>query len=122
MQSRADDVPAARRWLVQHAETEGLDDATAHELGLALTEMLTNVIDHSGEGRDDDKIDLTATFAPDRAVLRIHSPAPPFEPGRSPDPDDERGYGLLLLNVMLDEVDSVGDGSGGSITTLVKNL
>lgn len=121
MRSRADDVPEARRWLIAHAEAEGLDDAAVHDLGLALTETLTNVIDHTSEG-DDSKIDISATFEPERAIVLIRSPAPPFEPGRSPDPDDERGYGFLLLNVMLDEVTSVDDGHGGSITTLIKHL
>ncbi|MFE5395173.1 ATP-binding protein [Streptomyces sp. NPDC056568] len=82
-------VPEARR------QVRAYLGSPCPDVQLCVSELLTNVIDHVGEGTP---VALRLTRARDRVRLEVTDLAPHarLAPGRAGD-DDESGQGLLLL-------------------------
>lgn len=85
-----------------------LHDATIAEILLAVTEALTNVMRHAAHDVATDGIHLTLDRTPHqlRVVLSYHGM--PFDRASIPEPDldtpRERGYGLYIIEHLMDEV------------------
>lgn len=113
----AEDLAAARTWLTERLHHSWLLDEEIDELNLAITEALTNLLVHTDERS---KSELTVRIADQQVDIYIRDDSPPFVPGQVDDPEREGGYGLLLLNMLTDEV-VVGPGdTGGSVLQLTK--
>ena len=111
------DLDDARDWLEEQLHASWMLDTEIAALQLALTEVLTNVLERTGTGV---KSELTTEVLSDAVHLIIVDERPPFEPGRPDDLDRERGFGLLLCNVLADEVHVGPDEQGGSFIRLTK--
>lgn len=107
----------AREWLTGRLHTSWLLDEEIGELNLALTEALTNLLQHA-EIRT--KSELRVQIEDTRVHVLIADDSPPFEPGHSPDEEREGGFGLLLLNMLTDEVSVETGATGGSVLRLTK--
>lgn len=109
----------ARTWATGHARAAGLADEAVWAVELALGEALANVIRHGYQGRDDLKIEVVLTIDPDRLELVIHDSARPFARDSVPmhplDTPRTGGYGLQIIDELMDEVEYAGDERGGLV-------
>jgi hypothetical protein len=85
-------VPEARRAVREHL------GVPCPEVQLCVSELLTNVIKHLGEGTP---VTLTVTHTPGRTRVSVTDPEPyAWLVVRDAGPDDENGRGLLLLDAV----------------------
>ena len=101
------------------------DKRLVWQLELAVNEALTNIIEHSYSGRDDQKIQIEADAFEDRIVFRLHHWGEFFEPPpviqRPPlDGSHDRGFGLFLMYKCVDEINYFQDKDGTNVICLVK--
>jgi serine/threonine-protein kinase RsbW len=125
IESRADAIDDARRWVSGQLETAGVGEGDLWAVELALTEALSNVIRHAYRGESSREIRLASSFVDGRLELRIVHWGEPFEPAnyRRPDLDSTQpgGYGVHLIELLMDEVESRDMPGGGTQITLVKS-
>ncbi|MGB1250760.1 MAG: ATP-binding protein [Candidatus Promineifilaceae bacterium] len=83
-------------------------ESDRYVIKLAVHEIVTNVIDHAYEGRDDGKIEFDLTLKRREFVAIVSDQGVPFEPNLVETPDLEngqiRGYGLFLIEQLMNEV------------------
>jgi len=118
-------IDAARTWAAEHARAAGLGEDAIGDLELAMTEAMSNVVRHGyGEGSGM-TIDVEVALEPDRLEVRILDRAPEFIPADVPprDLDDvaEGGYGLGLIEQLVDEVRRGPRPGGGNALILIKH-
>jgi serine/threonine-protein kinase RsbW len=108
--------------------TEGVHDADSlrYSIELAVQETCTNVVEHAYAGQDGRiQVEFTLSHAPRRLTVDVRDKGKPFDPGSVPPPPlDEvqyRGYGLFLMQELMDEIDYHSD-AGGNHWHMVKNL
>lgn len=98
-----------------------------NNLQLAVHEACANIVRHAYAGCADGRIKtkLTLQGDPRRLIIDLHDTGQSFDPNQVPKPNigtpQEHGYGLFLMETLLDEVeyDSV---MGQNHWRLVKNL
>lgn len=123
--SRPECVEEARDWVTARARAAGFGDAAIGEVELALTEALANVIEHGygGDGSheivvgartEDGRLRVTVRDWGQDLDLSGYSPRDLDEPG-------EGGYGVYLMEQLMDEVTYEPQPGGGTLLTLVKN-
>lgn len=111
------DLAEARDWLTVQLHRSWLLDEEIDELNLAITEALTNFLVHT-EHRT--KTELTIQLDATEVHIYLRDDSPPFTPGLPSDTDREGGFGLLLLNMLTDEVEVTPGDTGGSVLRLTK--
>jgi serine/threonine-protein kinase RsbW len=116
-------IDAARRWASGHARSAAVDDVAISEVELAMTEALANVICHSYEGRPDEQLQLSLDIDESRLALGIRDCGLPFDADRyrPPDLDEpaEGGYGVFLIEQLMDEVSRRPLHDGGTLVELI---
>ncbi len=117
-------IDQARTWAAEHARAAGFDDVALGDLELALTEAMSNVIRHGYGPGSGATIDVEVVIAGDRLELCILDRAPTFVAAevapRDLDEVDEGGYGLGLIEQVMDEVRRAPRPGGGNTLTLIK--
>jgi serine/threonine-protein kinase RsbW len=117
-------IDDARRWASGHARDAGLDDVAISEVELAMTEALANVIGHSYEGRPDEAVLLSLDIDEARLALGIRDGGQPFEPESYQPPDldqpAEGGYGVFLIEELMDEFSRRPLQDGSTLVELVR--
>lgn len=107
----------ARVWATRHASSAGFPADRCWAIELALGEALANVIRHGYDGRSDLNIELVLSIDEEKLEIEIHDSARPFERDSVSVPplDVPRtgGYGLHLIDELMDEVEYAGDDRGG---------
>jgi len=114
------ELPAAHRYLniataCIAAWIERIEDVpdrgmVSYALQLAVQETCANIVDHAYAGAEDGRIhiELSVQAEPRCLVAEIYDAGRPFEPGQARQPDlehgQERGYGLFLMNQLMDVV------------------
>jgi anti-sigma regulatory factor (Ser/Thr protein kinase) len=95
-------VAVSRQAVLGVAADAGLDAETANFLAYAVSEVVTNALVHGG-GQAEVRIAETATAV----TVDIQDHGPGFTPvdASRPDPGDERGRGLWLVEELVDAVD-----------------
>lgn len=115
------EVTRARAWALEQARVAGLGEDDAFALELALAEALTNVVRHAYGGQAPDRggEDIVLGLRVDADDLRItvrdwgHATPPARAPEIDLDEPRTGGYGLFLLEELMDEVRmGPGDGEG----------
>jgi phosphoserine phosphatase RsbU/P len=100
------------------------DEGALRELQLALSEAAANVIRHAYQGRPGQPIELTLDTTRDRIRLTLHHRGAPFEPGAAPPPEfdgsREGGFGVYMMDRLVDGVDYLREADGRSAVRLVK--
>jgi serine/threonine-protein kinase RsbW len=124
IESRLDELARARAWVVDHAHAAGMPEQVVNELRLAVSEAVANVIEHGYHSEPHHIIDLHLAVDETRLVLTIHDDGEPFEVQayQAPDLDQphEGGYGVYLIQHLMDEVHYDTSAGGGTTLTLVK--
>lgn len=100
-------------------KARGLPEPEADRYGikLAIHELITNVIDHAYDGRDDGMIEIVLMLKKRELVVDIADSGTHFQKENVKEPDLEngqvRGYGMFLIEQLMDEIEyhSVEDGN-----------
>jgi serine/threonine-protein kinase RsbW len=114
---------------IQVGADAGLDDDSAHFLGVALREALANAIQHGHrfEARRRVRVGIRAVDGC-RLVLTVRDRGPGFDPSRVPDPlapenlTRSSGRGIFLMRRFADRVSFSFPRTGGSLVRLEKDL
>jgi len=122
--SRVGAIEDARRWVTGHLQPGGASADALWEIELAMTEALANVIKHAYGGDGSQRIDLALLVEDDRVEIEIVDSGAPFNPASYVPPDlevaSDRGYGVHLIDELMDEVDRQPAGDRGTRLRLVK--
>lgn len=118
--SELERIKQARRWLVDHARRAGVSDGDAWAAELALAEALSNVIRHGYGSQPGLEIEIALTIDDESVELEVRDRARPFsrDSVAIPSLDTPRtgGYGLRLIEEVMDTVEYDGDDGGGRLT------
>lgn len=119
-----DRLDEARRWLAGHCRAAGFDDEAVWALELAITEAISNVIRHAYGGDPARKVELEVRVDEERLAVSVTDTGRPFDRGHAPSPDFDNpspgGYGLYLIDELMDEVVRDSSPERGNRLTLVK--
>jgi len=125
IESRAEAIDDARRWVSDQLQIAGVGERDLWAVELALTEALSNVIRHAYGGEESREILLASSFTDGRFELRIVHWGEPFETAHYVPPDLDTaplgGYGLYLIEQLMDEVERRDAPDGATEITLVKS-
>lgn len=118
-------IRLARQWAGERLREAGCDPDFTGETLLAVGEALTNVLRHAYREQAGHPIDLTVSTDAHVVEITIQDEAPVFEDdriGRMPDPQElaEGGYGIFLMQTIMDEVRREARGRTGNTLRLIK--
>ena len=116
-------VPVARKMLAQSMTTLGVLPGIVDDVGLALTEACTNVLEHSAKG---DEYAVSAGIDGRVCVIEVADRGAGFDgslAGLSDAEDDaEGGRGIQLMRALVDRLSFVKQDEAGSVVRLEKDL
>jgi anti-sigma regulatory factor (Ser/Thr protein kinase) len=94
-------------WAARHAIEElrhDLGDARYRVCELLVSELVNNVVSHTGNGSRITASDMRVRVYPDRVRIEVRDQGPGFEPDAHYRGDDpESGWGLFLVDELADE-------------------
>jgi serine/threonine-protein kinase RsbW len=123
-----DDLGRVRDFIEASAGAADLAADRIGELVLAVDEAVSNIVMHGG-GPNAGRIEIRVLRGPDRVLVQIRDECIPFDPtrpdeqhlGQSPlERDQPGGFGLNLLNRLVDRVDYRVAEDGRNELALVK--
>jgi serine/threonine-protein kinase RsbW len=124
MSSELASIDDARRWAGAHARDAEIAEEAIAEVEVAMTEALSNVIRYSHEGRPGEEVLLSLDIDDAKLKLGIRDRGKPFEPERYSPPNldepDEGGYGIFLIEELMDEVTRRPLQDGGTLMQLIR--
>lgn len=110
------------RQVCQTADPATKEEDLSYHLELAVTEAVANVMRHAYQGQTDQPIQLSAVVEINRLILTIRHQGLPFDPALVPPPvfDGSRdgGFGLFIINKLMDEVHYTCEPDGNHITLI----
>jgi serine/threonine-protein kinase RsbW len=116
-------IDDARRWASDHAREARLDPDAIAELEVAMTEALSNVIRHSYGERPDQRVLLSLHIDDAKLSLSIRDHGRAFDAAEYQAPDldvpSDSGYGVFLMEELMDEVIREPLDDGGTLVSLV---
>lgn len=116
-------VPVARKMLAQSMTTLGVLPDIVEDVGLALTEACTNVLEHSAQG---DEYAVSAGIDGRVCVIEVADRGAGFDgtlAGLADAEDDaEGGRGIQLMRALVDRLSFVRQDDTGSVVRLEKDL
>jgi serine/threonine-protein kinase RsbW len=113
-----------RGWAESAARDAGLRTDDCYQVKLALSEAVANAIQH-GSSQQSDLICITAFELDDSLVFEVRDTGHFANPNGASEPvgsEAERGRGLQLLALMMDEVHIASAPDGGSLLRFSKRL
>jgi len=119
----------ARAFVAEIGGKVGLDPSEIHDLQLAVTEAVTNVIEHAYEGDTDKRIELAIEKDGECFVVVItDSGHVRFDAASKADPDMKEylsqcrvgGLGLFLMRKLMDEVEFISDEQTNKVRLIKK--
>jgi anti-sigma regulatory factor (Ser/Thr protein kinase) len=122
--SRLECIDDARQWVTTRVRAAGFGDDPIGEIELALTEALANVIEHGYAGDATQSIVLAVVLDDDSLHVRVRDWGRGFEAAeyqpRDLDDPGEGGYGVYLMEQLMDDVTREPQPDGGTLLTLIK--
>lgn len=116
-------VPVVRRVLKSSMQILGVDDEVISDIELALTEAVTNVLDHAAAG---DEYEVSAGINGELCVIEVVDRGTGFESGRlgldDAHVDAEGGRGIQLMRALVDRVTFDSVERTGTVVHLEKRL
>lgn len=114
----------ARGWLEDRLRAEGVAAAEIDAVLLAFSEAYTNVLRHAYHGTVPAPLDVELTVSPGAVVVVLRDEGVPFQPegvaAPAPEALAEGGYGLFLIEALMDEVSYSPAGAAGTVLRLKK--
>lgn len=110
--ARYDRIKQVCSFVVDAAETAGLDESAIFHCQIAVDEACTNIIEHGYKGEDKGQIEVICRVNPGEIQIELIDRAPPFDVTQVPDPQLHRsveeaavgGLGIYFMKKMMDEV------------------
>jgi len=110
------------------ASLDGLDDDRLEDLRVAVSEACTNVVEARRHDAVEDRIVVTCTAGVDDLQVCIEDSGSGFDAGdvpEAPGPDappnaSERGWGVQLIQALVDEVTFRQTGDGTAVDLVVR--
>ncbi len=100
-------------------------EQTLSDIDLALTEAITNAVEHAHRGNSGLTVRVEISFDEARFTARIHDSGPGFDLSSIPEPVqgslEERGRGLFLIRKLMDRV-SYGKEADGNVLEIALKL
>ncbi|MBI6546668.1 MAG: ATP-binding protein [Cyanobacteria bacterium NC_groundwater_1444_Ag_S-0.65um_54_12] len=121
----------ARTFVADVGNKVGLLASEIHDLQLAVTEAVTNVIEHAYAGDSSQRIELAFEKAGECFTIVItDNSGNRFDPVNYPEPDMKEylsqyragGLGLFLMRKLMDQVEFFSDSSGTNHLRLIKRV
>jgi anti-sigma regulatory factor (Ser/Thr protein kinase) len=111
--SSVSELERLQRTFRSFADRNELSRGVRDAFGVALEEMILNVITHGYQGRDDRPIAVDITIEKGEVVVAIDDWAPPFDPLATPTPDislplaqrKTGGLGTHLTRGLMDRIE-----------------
>lgn len=128
--ARLEEIRDACDFVVEAAESAGLDERAIYHCQMAVDETLTNVIEHGyAYHGDEQEIEIICRTEHDRFLITIADSGPAFNPLEHDAPDpaaplDNRepgGWGIYFIRRLMDDV-TYARVKGQNHLTLVKQL
>jgi serine/threonine-protein kinase RsbW len=108
----------AREWAEQAAREFGLGPDECYQVKLAMSEAVANAIQH-GSASPEDPIHISTEARDDALIFEVRDTGVYAEPEAPKDEMAERGRGLVVVSLVMDEVD-LQPGEDGSVLRFVK--
>jgi serine/threonine-protein kinase RsbW len=116
-------VPVVRRVLKSSMETLGVEDDVIGDIELALTEAVTNVLDHAEHGEE---YEVSAGINGDLCVIEVIDRGSGFDSGDlghgDAHEDAEDGRGIQIMRALVDRVTFDNVERLGTVVHLEKKL
>jgi serine/threonine-protein kinase RsbW len=116
-------VPVVRRVLKSSMQALGVERDVVHDIEVALTEAVTNVLDHAGDGEE---YEVSAGIDGDICVIEIIDRGAGFDPSGlghdDADPGAEDGRGIQIMRALVDKVTFKNIPRLGTVVHLEKRL
>lgn len=116
------EIERVRRWVGGLLADAGVDGTDRSDIELAVTEALSNVVRHTFAGATG-SIEITATIEDSALTIVLVDDGPTWDGRRGePDPDGGGGYGVHLIEDVMDLVQHRGLEPTGNRLTLEKRV
>ena len=116
-------VPVVRRVLASSMQTLGVESGCVEDIGIALTEACTNVLDHAA---GDDEYEVVAGIDDDVCTILVVDTGRGFDAEHlghaEADPNAEEGRGIQLMRALVDRVLFRARPEDGMVVHLEKTL
>ena len=116
-------VPVVRRVLKSSMQTLGVDDGVIGDIELALTEAVTNVLDHATHGEE---YEVSAGINGELCVIEVVDRGAGFDSGAlghgDAHVDAEEGRGIQIMRALVDRVTFDNVPRVGTVVHLEKQL
>jgi serine/threonine-protein kinase RsbW len=107
---------------------EGIDDDRLEDLRVAVSEACTNAVEAHRRDAVDDRVVIRCVATADCFEVSIEDNASGFDPNEIPVPDpaappteaSERGWGLQLIQALVDDVTFRQTGEGTAVDLVVR--
>jgi serine/threonine-protein kinase RsbW len=116
-------VPVVRRVLKASLESLGVETVVVHDIQVALTEAVTNVLDHATDGEE---YEVSAGIDGNTCVIEIVDRGAGFDSSElglgDAEPTAEQGRGIQLMRALVDKVTFTNVPTLGTVVHLEKRL
>ncbi|MDQ1699110.1 MAG: serine/threonine-protein kinase RsbW [Frankiaceae bacterium] len=116
-------VPVVRRVLATSMHTLGVEADCVEDIGIALTEACTNVLDHAA---GDDEYEVVAGIDDNICTILVVDTGRGFDAAHlghaEADPNAEEGRGIQLIRALVDKVRFQSRPENGMVVRLEKTL
>ena len=116
-------VPVVRRVLATSMHTLGVEAGCVEDIGIALTEACTNVLDHTN---GDDAYEVIAGIDDNVCTIKVVDTGRGFDADHlghaEADPSAEEGRGIQLIRALVDRVHFQSRPESGMVVQLEKTL
>jgi serine/threonine-protein kinase RsbW len=116
-------VPVVRRVLKASLDALGVERDVIHDIGVALSEAVTNVLDHATHGEE---YEVSAGIDGDVCVIEIIDRGAGFDADElghdHAEPHAEEGRGIQLMRALVDKVTFTNIPTVGTVVHLEKRL
>ncbi|HEX4905531.1 MAG TPA: ATP-binding protein [Acidimicrobiales bacterium] len=111
-----------RSWIVEHLQRAGIGPAVSIDVELVITEALANVVRHTFAGTTG-AIEITIDIDAEQVRVVITDDGPPWDGTvTTPRADGSGGYGVQLIEEVMDRVEHRPLDPSGNRLTLEKRI
>jgi anti-sigma regulatory factor (Ser/Thr protein kinase) len=110
----------AREWAARAAHEFGFEEDGCYQVKLAMSEAVANAIQHGSRSKED-AVHISARERDGALVFEVRDTGSYVEPQAPPPEMAERGRGLTLVGLVMDEME-LQPGEAGSLLRFAKRL
>ncbi|MBI3097855.1 MAG: ATP-binding protein [Planctomycetes bacterium] len=124
------ELQRVRRFITEMSRTYAVPVEVENRIILAVDEAVANIIEHGGQAKATDWIDIEIEVEPGSFTVVIRDFSQPFDPRRAPEVDirshvqagKRKGLGIFLLQRIMDRIDYKSTDGGANELRLTKTF